>query len=142
MPAANAIAVVKAHMLDGSVVEYADSEIKHIREHRWDAINAGVCLALTVLTTDGQVFAASLRDGSLYAAGLPYPCPFPVTTRLRPIYYKWMGLETATEPGGSCACECEYFVVGWQTTDENGRNRRFGLRVYPAERRVDVSEDI
>lgn len=137
MSLANTIASTKALMADGQVIVYSDTDPAHVRQGRFAAILAGTPVCFSALTTDGQEFTVDLVTGSLYAAGQSWSPPAAPATPLRLIYYKHMHADS-----GSPAPVCEHFVVGWQTTTPAGRNLKCGLKVYPAQKRWEATEDI
>ena len=135
MTAANAIVSTEARLADGSVVAYRDADPLHIKQDRFRHILAGTPLHFTVTLEDGSVFGVDLVDGSL-EAGPERLTPNPQTTPLRLIYYKRMHAENF----GNAVME--FFVVGWQTTTQDGRNVKVGLKVFPDESRYEVTESI
>jgi len=137
MAAANAIARCVAVFADGSSIVYRDWDESHIRKQRFAEIMAKRPASFAAVTTDGGIFAVDLVDGSLLADGERYET-FTQPTPLRLIYYKHMTFAL----GKDALPQCEYFVVGWQTTTEQGRNLKVGLKVYPAERRWEITEAI
>ncbi len=69
----------------------------------------------------------------------------PPNAALRLVYYKTMRHECSSDgvPMGAPILDC--FVVGWQATvTESGqyKNVRLGVRVFPAEYRWEVTEEI
>jgi len=135
MTKTNAIVSTEARLADGSVVAYRDAEPLHIKQDRFRHILAGTPLHFTVTLEDGSVFGVDLVDGSL-EAGPERLTPNVQTTPLRLIYYKRMHAENF----GNAVME--FFVVGWQTTTQDGRNVKVGLKVFPDESRYEVTESI
>lgn len=135
----NPIASVEARMRDGSVIAYRDADPSHVREGRFRLILDAGPLFFRVVTADGSEFAVDLVTGTL-TAGAEHYAPTGIDTPFRLIYYKRMwgqaGSHGAISSGGM-----EYFVVGWQTTTDKGRNLRLGLKVFPDQMRYEVTSD-
>jgi hypothetical protein len=133
---ANTIVNVTASLPDGSVAAYRDADPSHVRRGVWQAIMASQPLRLAVTTSDGTVFAADLVTGAL-SAGEHVFTPEPVPPApLKPIYYKRMeGSDDGSAP------VMVFFVVGWQA-NVDGRNVKVGIKVFPAELRWEITEDI
>ena len=136
MPQVNTITCCEATLASGEKVEYSDWEPQHSREGRFARILAGLPMEFTAVTTDGSRFSVNLVSGEL-AAGIDKFTPdLPHGTGLRLVYYKRMSTGI-----GDPLPTCDFFVVGWQAT-VSGRNVKVGLKVFPAEFRWEVTEDI
>jgi len=136
MTPANTIAVTEARLPDGSVVAYRDAEPSHVRQGRFQHILDSRPIEFSVATTDGTRFAVDLVTGAL-AAGAQLFTPEPTPDSPRLIYYKHMEMSD-----GDSGPEIMFFVVGWQTTLADGRNAKVGVKVFPAELRWEITEDI
>lgn len=136
MTRANTIARCIAALPDGSSLTYEDWDDAHIRQHRFAEMMARGTVYFTAVTTDGGSFGVDLIDGTLNADGEIFETQ-PQPTPLRLIYYKRMVFTT-----GDDAPQCQFFAVGWQTTTADGRNLRIGIKVFPAEHRWEITEDI
>lgn len=135
MPLPNTIGTTAAQMRDGSVISYRDADPLHIRQERIGLIFASDPLSFSVTGPDGAVFSVDLVTGELVAE-LERFTPKHIDTPFRLIYYKRMHGDLNR---GSVM---EYFVVGWQTTTNEGRNLKFGLKIYPDQHRYEVTEEI
>ncbi len=133
---ANTIVNIEASLPDGSVAAYRDADPSHVRRGVWQAIMAAQPLRLAVTTSDGTVFAVDLITGALSAGDHVFtPEPVPPAP-LKPIYYKRMeGSDDGSAP------VMVFFVVGFETRS-NECNVKVGIKVFPAELRWEVSEDI
>jgi len=105
--------------------------------------------AIATFSVELEDFSISvdLRDGSFCISDgvgserlKPFRLDAQFWTPLRLVYYKRMQMSVMDhEPTLVC------FVVGWQTTDRTGPewgNLKVGLKVYPAELRWELTEDI
>lgn len=135
---ANTIAITEARFSDGSVVAYRDADPSHIRQARFQHILDRDPEFFSVTLTGTQVFAVDLRDGTLYPGEQGYGPVVAPTTPLRLVYYKRM--EGSASVLGDVSMV--FFVVGWQTTTEDGRNVKFGLKVFPDRQHWELTEDI
>jgi hypothetical protein len=133
---ANTIVNIEASLPDGSVAAYRDADPSHVRRGVWQAIMASHPLRLAVTTLDGTVFAVDLITGALSAGEHTFtPEPIPPAP-LKPIYYKRMeGGDDGRAPA------MVFFVVGFEARLDV-RNVKVGMKIYPAELRWEISEDI
>lgn len=83
---------------------------------------------------DGFAATVDLETGALRVGDERYEVEHPGAP-LRPIYYKRMSCEHGCQP------VMEFVALGWQTTVD-GRNVRFGVKLYPSERRWMLTEEI
>ena len=91
----------------------------------------GVSLGEFIATVD-------LDTGSITCGSERYDVAHPGAP-LRPIYYKQMSAEFG--PSTSVGSRLEFVALGWQATVD-GKNVRFGAKLYPAESRYELTEAI
>jgi len=122
-------------MADGSVVAYRDADPSHIRQARFDFIYNHTPLAFQITLSDTSTFAVDLVDGSFFVGDERYtPDPVP-NAALRLIYYKHMEWGCGGQP------EMAYVVLGWQTTLD-GKNVKYGMKIWPNDKRWEMTNDI
>ena len=79
-----------------------------------------------------------LDSGSLTLGTERYDVQHPGAP-LRPIYYKQMSADSSLELGTTT--RLEFVALGWQATVD-GRNVRFGAKLFPAESRYVLTEEV
>jgi len=134
----NTIGLTQAQMRDGSVISYRDADPTHVRQERIRLIFDSDPLHFTVTEQDGSSFSVDLLSGELLA-GIECYKPENLTTPLRLIYYKHMEMSSGSE---TAKPEMVYYVLGWQTTTAEGHNAKLGLKVFPGQRRYEVTTEI
>ena len=125
-------------MRDGSVVSYRDVDPSHVRQERFELILKSDPLSFSVTGQDGATFTVDLVSGSLWANEECFGAEHQKTP-LRLIYYKHMEMSSGSE---TAKPEMMYYVVGWQTTTEDGRNLKIGLKIFPSRKSYEVTSDI
>jgi hypothetical protein len=128
-------------MRDGSVVAYRDSDPSHLRQERFRLIYESMPLSFTVYLADGTTFSVDLVRGTLRAGEERLNPALVLTTPLRLIYYKRMYADMSSNGKGPSGAKMAWFALGWQTTTEDGRNLRRGMKVYP-DGRVELGDGI
>lgn len=81
--------------------------------------------------------AVDLESGSLTLGDERFDVKHP-GAELRPIYYKSMHADAS--PSGTTTV-LDFVALGWQATVD-GRNVRFGAKLYPAESRYELTEEV
>lgn len=104
------------------------------------ANKAGLLKQFRVFLDDGGVFGVDLMTGQIEADNNVYTPESVPAVPLRIIYYKTM--QAALEPDGNQpVIKMVCITVGWQATVD-GKNIRAGIKVYPAEARYELTEEI
>ena len=104
------------------------------------ANKAGLLKQFRVFLDDGGVFGTDLMTGQIEVDGNLYtPSNLPKAP-LRIIYYKTMQATLAPDDNQP-VIEMVCITVGWQATVD-GKNIRAGIKVYPAEARYELTEEI
>ena len=131
----NTIGTTEGKLADGSVVIYSDTDPSHIKQGRFQKI-LKEAVEFQTTAEDGLVLGVNLATGAL-RVGEQVLVPQTLGENVRLIYYKHMYMSV----DGPRRPTCEYYVVGYQQTLD-GRNNKIGVKVYPKEKRWEITQDI
>lgn len=104
---------------------------------------AGVLASFYVTHADGTEQGVNLLTGDVWIGNEIARVARP-DAPLRIIYYKRMYADVSSASDGAhspSGTVLDFVAVGWQAT-ENGKNVRFGCKVWPSRKHFEVGEDI